>query len=74
MNITDSGIHMVCRLKDGFNEEEITTHCRQLNLGAQPLSRYCIHSFSDKAILFGYAAHTPTEINENIKRLANFVG
>ncbi|MDC9623451.1 PLP-dependent aminotransferase family protein [Xenorhabdus sp. XENO-7] len=74
MNITDSGIHMVCRLKDGFNEEEIITHCRQLNLGAQPLSRYCIHSFSDKAILFGYAAHTPTEINENIKRLANFVG
>ncbi|PHM59028.1 MocR-like pyridoxine biosynthesis transcription factor PdxR [Xenorhabdus sp. KK7.4] len=72
VNITDSGIHMVCRLKDGFTEKEIITKCRQLGLGAQPLSHYCIHSFSDKAILFGYAAHTPAEINENIKRLADF--
>ncbi|PHM36571.1 PLP-dependent aminotransferase family protein [Xenorhabdus innexi] len=69
-NITDSGIHMVCRLKDGFTEQEIITKCRQLGLGAQPLSRYCIHAFSDQAILFGYAAHPPADIYENIKRLA----
>lgn len=67
---SDSGIHLVCWLKGGLTEDEVINKCRQLSLGAQPLSRYCQAPYPRQAILLGYAAHTPDELRENIKNLA----
>lgn len=70
---TDSGIHLVGWLLGDLTEEEVIDKCRQIGLGAQPLSRYCQQPFKQQAILFGYAAHSPNEIIDGIKRLANAV-
>nr|WP_314266877.1 PLP-dependent aminotransferase family protein [uncultured Moellerella sp.] len=67
---TDSGIHVVCWLLNGFTEHDIIKKCRVLGLGVQPLSRYCIRPYSKQGVLFGYAAHTPQQIEENIRKLA----
>lgn len=69
----DSGIHLVCWLPENVNEEEIIEKCRQLGLGAQPLSRYCQNKSSNQAILLGFAAHQPSDIVAGIKTLANII-
>lgn len=68
---TDSGIHAVCWLKGKWTEQEFIDQCSALNLAVQPLSRYCQMPNKKGAVLFGYAAHTPNEIIENIQKLNN---
>lgn len=67
---TDSGIHLVCWLKAPWTEQNFIAQCVAMDLAVQPLSRYCQIPFKKAAILFGYAAHTPEEIWENIEKLA----
>ncbi|OTA18476.1 GntR family transcriptional regulator [Xenorhabdus vietnamensis] len=69
----DSGIHMVCWLLNGLKENEVIEKCHQIGLNVQPLSRYCMKPYEREAVLLGYAAHTPTEIEENIKRLSSIL-
>lgn len=66
----DSGIHLVCWLAEHLDEAVILAHCRQAGLGAQPLARYCQTQPEKQAILFGFAAHTPAEIVDGIRKLA----
>lgn len=68
---TDSGIHAVCWLKPGISLPFILSTCHQLGFGVQPLSRYCMNSHENNAILFGYAAHTETEITRSIIALSH---
>lgn len=70
---SDSGIHLVCWLKGDLTEEEVLNKCRQIRLGAQPLSRYCQAPYPRQAILLGYAAHTPDDLRESIKKLAQIL-
>jgi GntR family transcriptional regulator/MocR family aminotransferase len=70
---TDSGIHAVCWLKGERTEQEFIDQCSALNLAVQPLSRYCQLPNKKAAVLFGYAAHTPNEIIENIKKIAQYL-
>lgn len=70
VQMTDSGIHTVCWVKDGYDINLILNQCRLLGFGAQPLSRYCIQSAHQNAILFGYAAHGENEIISNVKLLS----
>lgn len=70
---TDSGIHIVCWLSDSLNEQDIIDKCRQVGLGAQPLSRYCQTRPTDQAILLGFAAHSPSELVAGIKTLAQII-
>lgn len=67
---TDSGIHLVCWLKNSWTEQMFIEKCTEVDLAVQPLSRYCQTSNQKAAVLFGYAAHTPSEIRENIQKLA----
>ncbi|MFK8258978.1 PLP-dependent aminotransferase family protein [Erwinia sp. AnSW2-5] len=67
---SDSGIHIVCWLSDKISEALMIDHCRKAGLGAQPLSRYCQTKPEKEAILLGFAAHSPTDIVEGIKALA----
>lgn len=67
---TDSGIHLVCWLKGAWTEQDFIAQCAELGLAVQPLSRYCQTSSVKPAVLFGYAAHSPEEIKENIQKLA----
>ena len=70
---TDSGIHLVCWLKEHWTEQDFIAQCIQVGLSVQPLSRYCQTSSQKAAVLFGYAAHTPDEIKTNIKNLAQLI-
>ena len=67
---TDSGIHIVCWLRAGYTEEYIIEKSREIGLGIQPLSRYCIQPYQKQGVLLGYAAHNPIEIERNIIALA----
>ncbi|EPL6454904.1 PLP-dependent aminotransferase family protein [Providencia rettgeri] len=70
VQMTDSGIHTVCWIKAGYDINLVLEQCRLLGFGAQPLSRYCINSTKQNAILFGYAAHTETDIVQNVMLLS----
>lgn len=70
---TDSGIHLICWLKDDWTENDFIIKSKDIGLAVQPLSRYCLHSYQRAAVLFGYAAHTATEIKENIQKLAESI-
>ncbi|KMJ46967.1 hypothetical protein AB204_00255 [Xenorhabdus khoisanae] len=70
---TDSGIHVVCWLLNGLKESEVIKKCHQIGLGIQPLSRYCMQPHEREGVLLGYAAHTPTEIEESIKQLSSIL-
>jgi GntR family transcriptional regulator/MocR family aminotransferase len=67
---SDSGIHIVCWLSEEIQESDMIVQCRKAGLGAQPLSRYCQTKPTNQAILLGFAAHSPLEIVEGIKKLA----
>lgn len=69
----DSGIHLVCWLSDAIHESVLIEKCRKVGLGAQPLSRYCQIVPARQAILLGFAAHSPEEITEGIKKLAQIL-
>lgn len=67
---SDSGIHIVCWLSEGIDESYMIGQCRKVGLGAQPLSRYCQTPHTRQAILLGFAAHSPAEIVDGVKKLA----
>ncbi len=67
---SDSGIHAIAWLKDGWDIHQIMTISRSLGLGIQPLYRYSMEPLQKHALLFGYAAHKPAEITERIRQLA----
>ena len=67
---SDSGIHIVCWLSEETQESYMIEQCRNADLGAQPLSRYCQTEPTSQAILLGFAAHSPSEIINGIKKLA----
>lgn len=69
----DSGIHLVCWLSANIHGTTLIEQCRKAGLGAQPLSRYCQTAPERQAILLGFAAHTPDEIIEGIKKLAQIL-
>ena len=68
---SDSGIHIVCWLSANIQESFMIERCRRAGLGAQPLSRYSQTTPAKAAILLGFAAHSPSEIVEGIKKLAD---
>ena len=70
---TDSGIHLVCWLKENWTEQDFVAQCAKVGLTVQPLSRYCQNSCQKAAVLIGYAAHTVNEIHEHIERLAKSI-
>lgn len=70
---TDSGIHLVCWLKQGWTEQNFLKMCAEIDLAVQPLSRYCQNPLQKAAVLFGFAAHSPEEIRFNIRRLAQHI-
>jgi GntR family transcriptional regulator/MocR family aminotransferase len=67
---SDSGIHIVCWLLGDLKEGQVIKRCREIGLEVQPLSRYSQKPLSKQGILIGYAAHTPIELVENIKKLS----
>jgi len=70
---TDSGIHLLCWLNPDWTEQQFIACCLKVNLAVQPLSRYCQTDYSQSAVLFGYAAHSPDEIWSNIQKLAEAI-
>lgn len=68
----DSGIHVLAWLKAPYTEQHVLAVCREIGLGVQGLSRYYQQPQAQprQGILFGFAAHTATEIEHAIQQLA----
>lgn len=73
IQVTDSGIHLLCWLNPDWTEQAFIAYCLKVDLAVQPLSRYCQTDDSQSAVLFGYAAHQPDEIWRNIQKLAEAI-
>lgn len=67
---SDSGIHLVCWLAGHLQEQDIIDKCREVGLGAQPLSRYCQTESTGQAVLLGFADHPASELVEGVRKLA----
>lgn len=68
---SDSGIHSIAWLQNAEDLLLLLQAAQQLELGVQSLDRYRAQPSNAKALLFGFAAHAPEIIEENIERLAN---
>ena len=66
----DSGIHSVAWLQDANDLPYLLQACKELNLGPQSLDRHRSKSEPEKALLLGFAAHSPEIITDNIEKLA----
>lgn len=66
----DSGIHLVCWLRNGLTEAQVIEASQSLDFKIQPLSRYCRQPPEHPAVLFGFAAHPAEKLVAGIKALA----
>lgn len=66
----DSGIHSIAWINDAEDFPPLLAACKALKLGAQPLDRYTVNPLVKKALIFGFAAHSPAIIRENIQALS----
>ncbi len=76
VNPSDSGIHLVCWLKNGWSEATLMKLSKEAGLAVQALTRYRQEKHDRHAILIGFAAHSCMEIVKGIlilkKTIMNF--
>lgn len=68
---SDSGIHSIAWVKNEEDYSLLMQANQSLNLGIQSLDRYRSAATSPKALLFGFAAHSPEIITKNIQQFAD---
>lgn len=68
---TDSGIHSIAWLHHSEDLPLLMEAASQLQLGIQSLDRYRHQTSSQKALLFGFAAHSPDQIEQHIQQFSN---
>lgn len=68
--ITDSGIHTVAWVNHNEDYPLLMKAAERLDLRIQSLDRYRSTASTEKALLFGFAAHTPAIITKNIEQYA----
>lgn len=67
---SDSGIHLLCRMKNGVPAQTVIRAGRQCGMGMQPLARYCRPDAPQEGVLFGFAAYPAEKLTDGIRRLA----
>ena len=67
---SDSGIHLLCRMKNGVPAQTVIQAGRQCGMGMQPLARYCRPDAPQEGVLFGFAAYPAEKLTDGIRRLA----
>lgn len=73
IQVDDSGIHLICYLPEGIQEQQIIQHCSQYALGLQPLSRYRQRPAKEQALLLGFAAHPKEQLIDGVKCLKQLI-
>ena len=67
---SDSGIHLMCRMKNRVPAQIVIQTGRACGMGIQPLSRYCQPDAPQEGVLFGFAAYPAEQLSDGIRRLA----
>lgn len=70
--ISDSGIHSIAWVNNNADYPLLLDAIEALDLGVQALDRYRSAPSDRKALLFGFAAHSPAFIKEKIKMLSEY--
>lgn len=73
VQVDDSGIHLICYLPEGLQEQQIIERCQEYHLGLQALSRYRQLPSHEQALLLGFAAHSKEQLIDGVKRLKQLV-
>lgn len=64
-----SGMHLVGRLADGFDDVEVSRRGADAGLALAPLSSYCVSRKMFPGLILGYTAFTEDEIRTGVRTL-----
>jgi GntR family transcriptional regulator/MocR family aminotransferase len=70
VHASDAGQHLVAWLPAGSNDAAISERAAAAGIVAPPLSAYRIEARLHPGLLLGYAAYTPRQIREGVRKLA----
>jgi GntR family transcriptional regulator/MocR family aminotransferase len=65
-----TGLQIMGWLPDGTNDRAVSREAAEAGVVAPPLSSYLLEASPRGGLLLGYAAHTPVEIRNGVRRLA----
>lgn len=68
-----AGLHLVVELPDGTDDAAIVEAVRPLGLGPLALSALRLGRAGPPGLVLGYAAHTPDELRDAVRRLSTVV-
>ncbi|HYA35308.1 MAG TPA: PLP-dependent aminotransferase family protein [Candidatus Binataceae bacterium] len=66
----ESGMHCVGWLPDGTNDIEVSRRAADAGIGVTPLSSYYMTKPARSALILGFAATPPLQIEDSVRRLA----
>jgi GntR family transcriptional regulator/MocR family aminotransferase len=70
LQIPEAGLHFVAQLRRKEDLPLITRVCREIGIRPSPLSSCFIKAELDPALTFGFAAWTPAQVGEGLRKLA----
>jgi GntR family transcriptional regulator/MocR family aminotransferase len=65
-----TGLHLVGWLPEGCDDREVSQAAWEVGVEVPPLSGYCLQRQRRPGLLLGYAAVTPRQIRDGVRRLA----
>ena len=71
LQIPEAGLNFVAWLRRETDFERVARVCSEVGIKPSPLSFYCIEAKLKSAFVFGFAAWTPAQIRESLRRLAS---
>jgi GntR family transcriptional regulator/MocR family aminotransferase len=74
LQIPEAGLHFVAWLRRKADLPVITRVCTEIGIRPSPLSSCFIKAELDPALTFGFAAWTPAQIREGLRKLATALG
>ncbi len=66
----EAGLHLVGWLAEGLNDRDAARGAAQQGVDSRPLSDCCLRPSPRGGLMLGYAAFTPKEIREAVRRLS----
>jgi len=67
---SETGLQVMAWLSDTLDDRLASAQAEKAGIVAPPLSSYTLEPISRQGLLLGYAAHTPKQIREGVRRLA----
>ena len=68
---TETGLHTIARLADGFDETDVTERAWARSVTVVPLSRFCLEPVAERGLVLGFSGVRVEEIAKGVGVLAD---